>query len=388
MTHRARVGVLLLMLVAAAGVLAQDAPLRIGVSGPFTGGSSPMGISMREGIRLATEEVNAQGGLLGRRIELVERDDQASNELGRKIAQDLVRRDGVVATVGIVNTGVALASQKVYQEARIPVINAVATGSIITRQFRPPEHPDNFVFRISASDLIQSAMIVREVVERMQKTRIAILADSTNYGQLGRQDVERALNARGLVPVVVEKYNIRDLDVTPQLLRARAADAEVVVTYGIGPELAAIANGMAKIGWRVPIVGSWTLAMENFIDRAGPNGNGARMPQTFIQEASTPKRRAFIEAYQQRYKVQRIPSAVSAAQGYDGMLLLAAGIRQAGTTEGSKVREALENLHAKVEGVIAVYQRPWTRDDHEAIKPEMVVMGEVRNGRVVQANPN
>lgn len=388
MTHRARVGVLLLMLVAAAGVLAQDAPLRIGVSGPFTGGSSPMGISMREGIRLATEEVNAQGGLLGRRIELVERDDQASNELGRKIAQDLVRRDGVVATVGIVNTGVALASQKVYQEARIPVINAVATGSIITRQFRPPEHPDNFVFRISASDLIQSAMIVREVVERMQKTRIAILADSTNYGQLGRQDVERALNARGLVPVVVEKYNIRDLDVTPQLLRARAADAEVVVTYGIGPELAAIANGMAKIGWRVPIVGSWTLAMENFIDRAGPNGNGARMPQTFIQEASTPKRRAFIEAYQQRYKVQRIPSAVSAAQGYDGMLLLAAGIRQAGTTEGSKVREALENLRAKVEGVIAVYQRPWTRDDHEAIKPEMVVMGEVRNGRVVQANPN
>ncbi|MBI3147795.1 MAG: ABC transporter substrate-binding protein [Betaproteobacteria bacterium] len=364
---------------------ADDAPLRIGLSGPFTGGSSPMGLSMRDGIRLATEEINAQGGLLGRRIELVERDDQANNELGRKIATELVRREGVIATVGIVNTGVALASQRVYQEARIPVINAVATGSIITRQFRPPEHPDNYVFRVSANDLIQSAMIVREVVERMKKTRIAILADSTNYGQLGRQDVERALNARGLVPVVVEKYNIRDLDMTPQLQRARAASADVVVTYGIGPELALIANGMAKLGWHVPVVGSWTLAMENFIDRAGPNGNGARMPQTFIQEATSPKRKRFIEAYQRRYKVTRIASAVSAAQGYDGMLLLAAAIRQANSTEGPRVREALENLHERVEGVITTYQRPWTREDHEAIKPDMVVMGEVRDGRVVHA---
>lgn len=358
---------------------------RIGVSGPFTGGSSPMGLSMRNGVRLAVEEINAAGGLLGRPIELVERDDQANNELGLKVAQDLVKREAVIATVGIVNTGVALASQKVYQEARIPVINTVATGSIITRQFRPPEHPDNYVFRVSANDLIQSAMIVREVVERMQKTRIAILADSTNYGQLGRQDVERALNARGLVPVVVEKYNIRDLDMTPQLRRARAANAEVVVTYGIGPELAVIANGLAKMGWRVPIVGSWTLAMENFIDRAGPNGNGARMPQTFIQEPSTPQRRAFIEAYQRRFKVERIASAVSAAQGYDGMLLLAAAIRQARSTDGPKIREALENLQDPVEGVIATYTRPWNRDDHEAIKPAMVVMGEVRDGRVVKA---
>ncbi len=362
-----------------------ETPIRIGVSGPFTGGSSPMGISMRNGIRLAAEEINAQGGLLGRRVELVERDDQANNELGRRIAEDLVKREGVIAAVGIVNTGVALASQKVYQEARIPVINAVATGSIITRQFRPPEHPDNYVFRVSANDLIQSAMIVREVVERMGKTRLAILADSTNYGQLGRADVERALNARGLVPVVVEKYNIRDLDMTPQLQRARAANAEAVITYGIGPELATIANGMAKMGWRVPIVGSWTLAMENFIERAGPNGNGARMPQTFIQAPDTEKRKSFIVAYQKRYKVQRMSSAVSAAQGYDGMLLLAAAVRQAGSTEGPRIREALENLQAPVEGVIALYQRPWTREDHEAIKPEMVVMGEVRDGRVVRA---
>lgn len=384
MCMRALIAALWFCSIVVTPVHAQGA-LRIGVSGPFTGGSSPMGLSMRNGIRLAVEEINATGGLLGQRVELLERDDQANNELGLKLAQELVKREGVVATVGIVNTGVALASQKVYQEARIPVINAVATGSIIARQFRPPEHPDNYVFRVSANDLIQSAMIVREVVERMHKTRIAILADSTNYGQLGRQDVERALNSRGLVPVRVEKYNIRDSDMLAQLQRVRAANAEVVVTYGIGPELAVIANGMAKLGWQVPIVGSWTLSMENFIDRAGPNGNGARMPQTFIQEPTTTKRKAFIEAYQKRYKVERIPSAVSAAQGYDGMILLAAAIRQANSTDGPRIREALENLQGSIEGVITTYQSPWTRDDHEAIKPTMVVMGEVRDGRVVRA---
>ena len=71
---------------------------------------------------------------------------------------------------------------------------------------------------------------------------------------------------------------------TAQLLKAKQAGAEVVLTYGIGPELAQIANGMEKLGWKVPLIGSWTLAMANFIDNAGKNGEGTRMPQTFIQD--------------------------------------------------------------------------------------------------------
>jgi branched-chain amino acid transport system substrate-binding protein len=78
-----------------------------------------------------------------------------------------------------------------------------------------------------------------------------------------------------------------------------------------------------------------------------------------------------------------MPSAVSAAQGYDSILLLAAAIKQAGTTDGDKVRAALENLNTKVEGVVTTYDKPFTRDDHEAIKAGMVVMGEVKNGRVI-----
>ncbi len=361
-------------------------PIRIGVSGPFTGGSSPMGISMRDGIRVAAAEINASGGLLGRPVQLVERDDQARNELGVQIARELVVKEKIVAGVGIVNTGVALASQRVYQEARIPMITAVATGSIVTRQFLPPQHPENFIFRVSASDTIQAAMIVEEAVEHRRFRKVAILADSTNYGQLGREDLERALEKKGIRPVSVGKFNIRDVDMTRLLVAAREAGAEALLTYGIGPELAQIANGAAKLGWPVPIIGSWPLSMSNFIDNAGPNGEGARMPQTFIQAPDTPKRRAFIEAYQKLSRTERMPSPSAAAQGYDAMLLLAAAIRQAGTTHGSRVREALESLKEKVEGVVMTYERPFSRSDHEAIdNPGQVVMGEVRNGRVVHA---
>src|SRR5690606_15771182 len=196
-------------------------PVRIGVSGPFTGGSSPMGISMREGIRIAAAEINVAGGVLGRPIELIERDDEARNERGAQIVQELIK-EGVVAGLGIVNTGVALASQRFYQQARIPVITSVATGSLVTKQFLPPQHPENFVFRVSANDTLQAAMIVEEAVERRGLRRVAIFHDATNYGQLGREDLERALNEHGIHPVAVERFQLRQADMLTPLRRARA----------------------------------------------------------------------------------------------------------------------------------------------------------------------
>lgn len=359
--------------------------IKIGVSGPYTGGSSPMGVSMRDGVKLATTEINKKGGILGRQIELIERDDEAKNERGVQVAQELINKEHVIATLGYINTGVSLASQRFYQEAKIPVINNVATGSIVTKQFLPPQYPDNYIFRSSANDTVQSAMIVAEAIDKRKFTKVAILADSTNYGQLGREDLEKALAARNIKPVAVEKFNIKDVDMTAQLLKAKEAGAQAILTYGIGPELAQIANGMEKLGWKVPMIGSWTLSMGNFIDNAGKNCEGARMPQTFIQDPSTPKRKAFIEAYQKAYKVDRIPSPVSAAQGYDSMYLLAAAIKQAGSTDGVKIREALENLTEKVDGVITTYNHPYTHDDHEAITINMPIMGEVKGGRVVCA---
>jgi branched-chain amino acid transport system substrate-binding protein len=362
------------------------APIKIGLTGPFTGGSSSMGVSMRDGVKLAIADINKAGGVLGRPLVAVERDDEARNEVGVQVAQELINKERVVATLGFINTGVALASQRFYQEAEIPVINNVATGTVIAQQFAAPKEKSNYVFRTSANDIIQSAMIVEEAIGRRGFKKPAILADSTNYGQLGREDLERALAAKGVKAVATEKFNIKDTDMTAQLLRAKEAGADVILTYGIGPELAQIANGQAKLGWKVPLIGSWTLSMSSFIDTAGANGDGAVMPQTFIQLPNTPRRKAFIEAYQAAYKTERMPSPVSAAQGYDSILLLAAAIKQAGSTDGRKIREALENLQEKVDGVVTVYDRPFTATDHEAISGNIPVFGLVKDGKVVPAH--
>ena len=366
--------------------LAAD-PIKIGVAGPFTGGSSSMGVSMRDGVRLAADEINKAGGVLGRQLLLVERDDEAKNERGVQIAQELINKEKVTATVGYINTGVALASQRFFQEAKIPVMNNVATGSIITKQFE--KEAENYIFRNSAHDSIQAPMIVEEAITRRGFKKVAILADSTNYGQLGREDLEKALNAKGVKAVAVEKFNIKDVDMTAQLLKAKEAGADAVLTYAIGPELAQIANGMTKLGWKVPMVGSWTLSMANFIDNAGPGGEGARMPQTFIQEPTTPKRQSFIISYLKTFnpKNARMDSPVSAAQGYDSVYLLAAAIKQANSTDGPKIKAALEDLKTPVEGVVTTYNKPFTKADHDAITANIPVIGEVKGQRVVYAYP-
>jgi branched-chain amino acid transport system substrate-binding protein len=360
-------------------------PIKIGVQGPFTGGSSSMGVSMRDGVRLAVDEINKAGGVLGRPLALIERDDEAKNERGVQIAQELINKEKVVATVGYINTGVALASQRFYQDAKIPVMNNVATGSLVTHQF--DDQPENYIFRNAAHDSIQAPMIVEEAITRRGFKKVAILADSSNYGQLGRDDLEKALALKSIKAVAVEKFNVKDVDMTPQLLKAKEAGAEAILTYGIGPELAQIANGMTKLGWKVPMIGSWTLSMANFIDNAGPGGEGARMPQTFVQEPTTPKRQSFIINYLKTFnpKNARIDSPVSAAQGYDSIYLLASAIKQAGTTDGPKIKAALEDLKSPVEGVVTTYNKPFTAKDHEAITANIPVFGEVKGQRVVYA---
>lgn len=360
-------------------------PIKVGLTGPFTGGSSSMGVSMRDAVKLAVADINKNGGVLGRQIQLVERDDEAKNELGAQIAQELINKEKVVATLGFINTGVALASQRFYQEAEIPVINNVATGTVITEQFKKPDYDNNYIFRTSAYDAIQAGMMAEEAVKGRGYKKIAILADSTNYGQLGRADLESALQKMGVTPVAVEKFNIKDVDMTAQLLRAKEGGAEVILAYGIGPELAQIANGRAKLGWNVPMITSWPSSMQSFIDIAGSNGNGVMMPQTFIEDKTLPKRKAFLDAYYQTYGVTKIPTPVAGAQGYDSALLLAAAIKQAGSTEGPKIRAALENLNEKIEGVVTTYDHPFTPTDHNTITRNIPVFGKVQDGKIVYA---
>ncbi len=357
--------------------------MKIGVYGPFSGGSAPMGVSMRHGVEIAIAEINAAGGILKKQIKMIDRDDEAKNERGGQIMQELLEKENVVAVLGPINTGVADASTQYSNKKKVPQIINVSAGAKVNELFKT--NPENFVFRIAANDNIQSKVITNGAVKKGYK-KPALLCDDTNYGQNGREKMEAALLSLGVKPVYVGKFKIKDTDMSAQLQEAKAAGADVLLVYGIGPELAAVSSSLVRLDWKVEMIGSWTLSMSNYITNAGKNGNGTKMPQTFIESAATtPKQLKFIADYKKKYNESPIASAVSAAQGYDSMYLLKLAIEQAKSTDGTKIKAALENLTAKYEGVTGSYTKPFSTTDHEAIKESNVVLGMVENGAVVKA---
>ena len=374
---------------------AQDS-LKLALTGPFSGGSAPMGTSMRDGAKLAINEINAAGGISLNnrkyRIEVIERDDEGKNDRGALVAQELSSMPDLSGVIGTVNTGVAISGDKHFQERGITKIITPAAGSASMSQWSKADVQDLSIFRFAAHDGIQAAMVVEEAIKR-NFTKVALLHDSSNYGVSGREDLLEQIKLQGnkLEVVATEKFNVGDKDMTAQLLRTRVSGAQAILIWGVGPELAAIANGMAKNNIRLPLIGGWALSMSNFIDNAGKNSNGAMMPQTFIEEATAPRVKNFIANYYKTYSVSRIPSPVSAAQGYDAVLLFIAAIKQAQSSDTRKIKLALENLREPVPGVIANWKQPfgtWNASNpqsHEAFRREHVVMGMVRDGRVIFA---
>jgi branched-chain amino acid transport system substrate-binding protein len=386
----------LLLGMFAAPSFAADA-IKIAITGPFSGGSAPMGTSMRDGAKLAIAEINAAGGISiagkKKKIEIIERDDEGKNERGALIGQELASMDELSGVIGTVNTGVVLAGDKHLQEKGITKIITPAAGSASMTQWSKAGVKDLSIFRFAADDGIQSAMVVEEAINQ-KFTKVAILHDSTNYGVSGHDDLVDQIRKQGnkLEVVATEKFNIGDKDMTAQLLSAKSKGAQAILVWGIGPELAAVSNDMVKLEMKMPLIGGWTLSMSNYIDNAGKNGNGTLMPQTFIEEAITPKARSFIEGYHKTYNVTRIPSPVSAAQGYDAVYIFAAAIKQAQSDDTHKIKDALEDLRETVQGVIGTWKHPFSKWDpaneqtHEAFHREDVVMGKVQDGRVVFAN--
>jgi branched-chain amino acid transport system substrate-binding protein len=366
-----------------AGCTKKSDDIKVGVYGPFTGGSAPMGVSMRNGVQLAVEEINAAGGVMGKKIVMVDRDDEAKNERGGQIMQELLDKENVVAVLGPINTGVANASTNYPNKKKVPQIINVSAGAKVNDYFKEVE--ENYIFRIAANDPIQAKAVVAEALKRGYK-KAALLCDDTNFGQSGRHQMELALEANGMKPVYVGKFKIKDTDMTAQLQEAKAAKADVLLVWGIGPELAAVSNSMDRIGWKVDRIGSWTLAMSNYIVNAGKNGNGTTMPQTFIElSAATPRQIKFVEDYRKKYNENPMQSAVSAAQGYDSVYLLKMAIQQANSTEGKAIKAALEDLKETYEGVTGTYAKPFSATDHEAVKEANVRMGMIKDGTVVEA---
>ncbi len=335
---------------------------------------------MLNGIRLAVEEINAIGGINGAKIELIERDDKADNDTGAKIAQEFVEKK-VVAAIGIVNTGVGLASIDFYQKAQIPLVVAVSTGTSLTRKYAPPAAAENYIFRISPTLDLEAKVLVADL-KRNGKNTVALLADATAYGDAGMKAFLEQSALAGVKVVAQERFKIGDKDMSEQVQRARAANPQALVVWGIGPELAAVVKSRDALGWKVQTLGSWTFSMRNYIDTAGRSGDGTLMPQTFIQDLGNISKNSFLLGYRRAFKTDRIPSPMSAAQGYDGMHLLYLAIRQANSTDGKEIKNAFENLKARYQGAITSYNKPFSKEDHDAITQNMLLVGKVASGRI------
>jgi len=359
------------------------APLKIGVIGPFTGPSSDFGVPMRNGIELAAEEINAAGGYLGRTLQLVIKDDQGNPDAGLKGSQELAA-EGAIATIGFCNTGVAMKSLDVFQNAKVPLIVPCATGTPVTGKF---PGPTSYIFRTSAKDSIQAPFVVDDLVKRGW-TKVAIFADTTGYGEAGLKDVEAALASKNLKATHVARFPLGVKDLKESLTAARGAGANVVFSYTVGQENAVIANGRRELKWDVPQVGAWPLSFPFFIEGAPQAAEGSLMAQTFIAEPSNERRASFLSAYARKYN-QKMAVPMAAAQGYDATYLLTYalfGIRN-GKFDGPLVKAALENIPRVYYGVVATYERPFSAEDKDAITQNMLVMGKVKAGAVTFAYP-
>ena len=331
-------GALVVLAAPAAIAQAPAAAVKVGVIGPFTGPSSDFGIPLRQGIELAVAEINTAGGYLGRPLELVVRDDKGNPDAGLAASQDLAKQ-GVVATIGFCNTGVAAKSLDVYQNAQLPLIIPCATGTPLTAKYPPAQ---SYIFRTSARDSIQAPFVVDDIVKRGW-TKVAIFADTTGYGEAGLKDVQDALAARKLQAVHVTRFPLGVTDLGKELQAAREAGANVIFSYTVGPEEAVIANSRKDIGWKVPLVGAWPLSFPFFIDGAKDAAEGALMAQTFIAEPSNERRAAFLTNFKRKHG-ERMAVPMAAAQGYDATYLLTYalfGIRDS-KLDGPAVKNALE----------------------------------------------
>ncbi|MGQ0651836.1 MAG: ABC transporter substrate-binding protein, partial [Betaproteobacteria bacterium] len=184
-------------------VFGQD--IKIGYNSDQSGGgAAEHGLSGRFGVEAAIEDINKAGGLLGRKVALVNRDDQGQPPKSIQNMNELIDSEKVVAVIGPTNTGNALAWLHLPQQKKIPVISHVATGTDITKRYE--KEAKNYIFRVSMVDREQVALLVAYAVKASKAKKIAMIADSTGYGQGGIKDVTEILKLHGVTPVANEKF--------------------------------------------------------------------------------------------------------------------------------------------------------------------------------------
>ena len=358
---------------------AQDV-IKIGYTADQSGsGVAELGIAGRWGFEAAIEDVNKAGGILGKKVVGVIRDDQGTPPKAIQTVQDLLDSEKVQALVGPANSGNALAWLHIPQQKNIFFFfNYWSSTEIYTRYAKEPQ---NYLFRISMVDREQVSLLAAYAVKASKGKKIAVLADSTGYGQGGIKDATEVLALHGVKPVAVEKYGPKDTDMTSQLNKIKAAGADTVIIYGIADGAAQVVRSMEKINYMPITLGTWGNLSSLF-----PKMTGPKLAEHLILAASTTedtsdKTKALGERVRKNFAA--LTCFPCAAQAYDSVMLLSAAMKQANTTDGEKVAAALENLSG-VKGVIKTYDKPFSKTMHEGLHVGDFYLARWKNGTEVQ----
>ena len=359
---------------------AQAQDIKIGYTADQSAsGVAELGIAGRWGFEAAIEDLNKAGGILGRKVVGVVRDDQGTPPKAIQTVQELIDSEKVSGIVGPANSGNALAWLHIPQQKKIPVVVPIGTATEITTRYA--KEPQNYLYRISMVDREQVALLGAYAVKASKDKKIAILADSTGYGQGGIKDATEILALHGVKPVAVEKYGPKDTDMTSQLNKIKAAGADTVIIYGIADGAAQVLRSMEKINYMPITLGTW-----GNLSSLLPKMAGAKLSEHLIMAASTTEdTSAKTKALGQRVRVHfpTLTTFPCSAQAYDSVMLLAAAMKQANSTDGEKVAAALENLNS-TEGVIKTYNKPFTKTNHEGLSVSDFYLARWKGSEVVR----
>ncbi|WDY60456.1 ABC transporter substrate-binding protein [Pseudomonas sp. PSKL.D1] len=375
-----------LTLACATGWAQAAEPIKVGLVAALSGQSAKSGEALTRGLTLAIDEINAKGGLLGRPVELVRRDDESNPAKGMLAARELIQREKVSVLFGGLDTPVSLAIVPLANQMKTPFMGIWAAGTKITENGAK----DNYVFRVSAVDeQVDEALVAYGLRQGMKQPGL-ILANNP-WGESNLAGLNAAMARRNLPQPPAERFEDSDLDMVPQLTRLKNAGVDTLLLVGnVGPS-AQVVKSLDQMGWQVPVVSHWGPAGGRFGELAGPDAGRVHFIQTFVfGEHNSARGDALLAALKQRYPqikgLADVTPAVGIANAYDAMHLVGLAISQAQDTSGSKVRDGFYAINDYA-GLIKHYQQPFTPARHDALGPDDYVFSRFDGDTIVPVTP-
>ncbi|MCW5658330.1 MAG: ABC transporter substrate-binding protein [Burkholderiaceae bacterium] len=361
----------------AAAVQAQD--IKLGYNGDLSASpSAQSGQAAVLGMQAAIDDINATGGINGKKLALVVRDDTSAPPKSIQNMSDLIDNEKVVAVFGPTNSGNAMAWKHIPNQKKIPVIGNVGSGTDITKPLSPGV--DNYMFRVSMVDRDQVGALMAYVKKNTSSKVVGLMAETTGYGSGGLKDMQEIAELQGIKPVAVERFAVGDTDMTSQLNKMKAANVDTIVVWAQGTPIAQLMRSMEKINYFPATLSSWAADNVTFYDAAGKTLAEKPLFMRTVSESKTPAQQKLFDRVGSQLKA---PSSFSfALHGYDSVQIVAAAIKQAGSTDGAAVRAALEDLKAPVNGLLKTYEKPFSKNQREALTAKDFVWIKWKDGKL------